>query len=453
MLSVVPIIVEVVSAKSSGISINVNGSDIPSNDSPIIYNGTTFVPLNVLQDALNISLSWDNSSKTLTAVKGDKSGLLIIDNPIATINIGDEKSTLKLTHPPMIINNRVMAPVRFISELFDAEILWDANTQTISIKTESSPSPASESPVGNKNDVNSNGSKGDTGATGPKGDKGDTGSKGDKGDIGATGSQGSTGDTGATGPQGAKGDKGDTSATVPQGDKGDKGDTGATGPQGAKGDKGDTGATGPQGDKGDKGDTGATGPQGDKGDKGDTGATGPQGIQGPQGPQGIQGIQGPQGPAGTSYTNVGFSASGSISSMDSSTIFMNWIDSSPNYPSPDFDPSTGIFTAPEAGKYSIKATVTYKTNRAASVSLGSDIDPVFTVKSDVNNDLIKGYLPILNVNVALILTLRTILASATVTLVGDVELQAGEQVELYYEADGLNLDLSTDIVWSIHQLS
>ena len=61
-------------------------------------------------------------------------------------------------------------------------------------------------------------------------------------------------------------------------------------------------------------------------------------------------------------------------------------------------------------------------------------------------------MPILDVNIALVLTLRTILSSATVTLTGDVELQAGDEVELYYEADGLTLGFNTDIVWSIHRL-
>ncbi|MEK4425588.1 stalk domain-containing protein [Solibacillus sp. FSL K6-1523] len=446
MLLVVPIVVEVPSAKASGISINVNGSDIPSEDSPIIYNGTTLVPLSVLQDVLNISLSWDNTSKMLTAVKGDVLGVLKIDNPVANIKIGDEKNTLTLTQPPMIINNRVMAPVRFISELFGAEILWDATMQTIFIQTETSPSSESENPGENKNDVNSNGIKGDTGATGPQGDKGD---KGDTGATGSQGSKGNKGDTGATGSQGSKGDKGDTGATGP---KGEKGDSNATGSQGSKGDKGDTGATGSQGDKGDKGDTGAAGSQGDPGPVGPMGPQGPQGAPGPAGPMGPQGPQGDPGPAGgTNNANVGFSASSTT--MDSGTISMNWNVQSPYYSSSDFDPATGIFTTPETGKYAIKATVNYKTHAAANISLGREIDPMFTVKLNGNTDLIMGYLPILDVNIALVLTMRTILSSATVTLVGDVELQAGDQVELYYEDDGLTLGFDADIVWSIHQLS
>lgn len=278
------------------------------DDSPIIYNGTTLVPLKVLQDVLDISLSWNNSSKMLTVVKGDKSGLLKIGNPSASITMGNEKNTLNLTQPPMIINNRVMAPIRFISELFDGKITWNANTQTISITTESSSFQGSENSSGAKQDGNSNG------------------------------------------------------------------------------DKQDNDATGPQGNKGDKGDAGAAGPQGDKGDKGDI------------------------GPAGSIYTNEGFSAS-SNNMFSNSNSFTNWSTLSPNYSSPYFDPATGIFTAPETGKYAIQATVSYKTTAPVSISLGQSIDPMFTVKSNGTTDLIKGYLPILDVNIALVLTLRTILGS------------------------------------------
>jgi len=36
--------------------------------------------------------------------------------------------------PPEIVNNRVMVPLRVISEGFDAEVAWDANTQTITVQ-------------------------------------------------------------------------------------------------------------------------------------------------------------------------------------------------------------------------------------------------------------------------------------------------------------------------------
>lgn len=227
------------------------------------------------------------------------------------------------------------------------------------------------------------------------------------------------------------------------------GEKGDPGPPGEKGDKGDTGSSGSRGPQGDKGESG---PQGDKGNKGELGDQGQPGPVGPAGPQGDKGEPGPPGTS-TSVTSEGFSASGSTTSISNSTVLNNWNVNSPYYANSAFDPYTGTFTAPATGKYAIHATVNYKTNAAVSVSIGRDIDPVFTVKKNGNTDLIKGYMPILDVNVALVLTLRTVLSNATVTLTGDVELQAGDTVELYYEADGLDLNFNTDIVWSIHQLS
>ena len=251
------------------------------------------------------------------------------------------------------------------------------------------------------------------------------------------------------------GDKGDPGEKGDKGDKGEPGDQGQPGPAGPQGDKGESGPQGNKGEPGDQGQPGPAGPQGDKGEsgpQGDKGEPGNQGQPGPAGPQGDKGAAGSQGPAGTSVTSEGFSASGTTNPILSSTLFKDWNVASPYYANAAFDPATGIFTAPATGKYAIHATVNYKTKSPVSVSIGSDIDPVFTVKKNGNTDLIKGYMPIFDVNIALVLTLRTILSSATVTLTGDVELQAGDEVELYYEADGLILNFNTDIVWSIHRL-
>lgn len=218
---------------------------------------------------------------------------------------------------------------------------------------------------------------------------------------------------------------------------------------GAKGDQGDKGA---KGETGSTGATGATGAAGAKGDKGDPGAAGPIGPIGPAGDKGDKGDPGATGPTGASYTSEGFSASG-VTTASSSTKFTSWSVASPYYSSPTFNSTTGIFTAPETGKYAIHATINYKTAAAVSVSLRDTVNPIFTVKKNASSNLIKGNLPILHVNIPLVLTLRALLESATVTLSGDVELQAGDQVELYYEDNGLTLTLTTDTVWSIHRLS
>jgi hypothetical protein len=95
------------------------------------------------------------------------------------------------------------------------------------------------------------------------------------------------------------------------------------------------------------------------------------------------------------------------------------------------------------------------------VSLGAGINPAFTVRrtSPTVTDLISGLFPLLNVNVALVLTLRAVLGNGAVTLAGDVQLNAGDVVGLFYDANGLTISLNlggataSGIVWSIFRLS
>ncbi|PES13054.1 hypothetical protein CN488_29160, partial [Bacillus anthracis] len=106
-------------------------------------------------------------------------------------------------------------------------------------------------------------------------------------------------------------------------------------------------------------------------------------------------------------------------------------------------------------------TINYSTLAALTISLGAGVNPAFIIRktSPVTTDLISGLFPILNVNVALVLTLRAILGNGTVTLTGDLSLNVGDVVGLFYEANGLTISLnlggggSDGIVWSCHRIS
>ena len=331
------------------------------------------------------------------------------------------------------------------------------------------------------------GSQGVTGATGPQGPTGltgSTGATGPQGAIGPTGATGATGPqgvigptglTGATGPQGDIGPTGVTGATGPQGIIGPTGNTGATGVTGSQGAIGPTGATGATGSQGVIGPTGATGPQGVTGPTGPTGATGPQGVIGPTGPTGATGSQGitgptgatgPQGPTGPTgatgptVTSEGFSAFLSTASVSASSQLTGWSVAAPYFNSGNFNPTTGNYTVPATGRYIIEATINYATTAVITIALGAGINPAFVVQrsSPTVTSLITGLFPILNVNIALILSLRTILGSGTVTLAGEVQLNAGDIIGLYYVANGLTVGLNlggsgSGIVWSVNQIN
>ncbi|TMN21796.1 hypothetical protein FFL34_06480 [Lentibacillus cibarius] len=138
----------------------------------------------------------------------------------------------------------------------------------------------------------------------------------------------------------------------------------------------------------------------------------------------------------------------------------NWTVSGNFFNGTGFDPATGDYTVPESGRYTIKAVISYNTTAAVGASIGGNVNPAFVVrkKSPTTTDLVSGLFPVLNISVTL-LTLRAVLGNGTVTLTGDVMLNAGDVIGLYYQAEGLNINLNlggsspSGTVWSVHKLA
>lgn len=157
----------------------------------------------------------------------------------------------------------------------------------------------------------------------------------------------------------------------------------------------------------------------------------------------------------------GFSALISSITAAASTQLTGWTITSPYFNSGAFNETTGEYTVPNSGVYIIEAAINYSTTTPITASLGAAVNPTFAVRrtSPIVTDLISGFLPVLDVDVALILTLRSILANGMVSLTGEIDLTAGDVIGLFYEADGLTVTLdlggsgAEGIVWSINRLT
>lgn len=290
---------------------------------------------------------------------------------------------------------------------------------------------------------------------------------------GPPGPVGSIGPAGPTGPAGPPGPASRGTGSDGTGVTGPAGSTGATGIQGVTGASGPTGSVGPTGNAGTPGATGTTGLQGVNGATGiagqigATGATGIPGLNGVTGSTGIQGVTGASGPAGAigptgpNSNLIGFSACLTGVNLTASTQLTNWITTDPFFNGTGFNATTGNYTVPVSGRYSIKATINYRTTLSLSVSIGGSLVPAFLIQrtSPTMTNLITANFPVLDIAV-LVLTIRGILGAGEIVLTGDVNLSSGDVVGLYFFSNGITLNLnlgggtapSPAVVWSMHAL-
>ena len=173
------------------------------------------------------------------------------------------------------------------------------------------------------------------------------------------------------------------------------------------------------------------------------------------------GPPGPEGPPGPSFADVGFSARRASSTISSSGILDNWMINDPNYTGNGFDTATGIYTVPESGRYSIKTIINYNTTARITAGIAQDIQPSFVIRrtAPTATDLLAGLIPTFNTNIALLLELRVILGSSTIALSGDVYLNEDDEIGLFYDSDGLSLNLNlggptaAGTTWSMHKIA
>lgn len=94
-----------------------------------LENDRTLVPMRVIFEALGAQVAWDGDTQTVTATKGGKTMRLELDKNEMYL----DDATVWLDTPPRLIEERTLVPLRAVSESFGADVLWDGDTQRITI--------------------------------------------------------------------------------------------------------------------------------------------------------------------------------------------------------------------------------------------------------------------------------------------------------------------------------
>jgi hypothetical protein len=98
---------------------------------PIIENGRVLVPLRAIFEEMGAEVSWDATTMTATAVKGDTTVILTIGSLEPKIN----GNTKPIDTAGKIVNGRTLAPLRFVCEAFGGSVDWEADSQTAIIRS------------------------------------------------------------------------------------------------------------------------------------------------------------------------------------------------------------------------------------------------------------------------------------------------------------------------------
>lgn len=121
----------IIKFKDNGIKVELDNNILYFDVFPVVQDGRTLVPMRTIFEALGASVEWDGETKSIKAVKNDIEVTLQLGSDILVKN-GKET---KLDVVPQVIDGRTLVPVRAISDSFDIKVLWDGNTQTVSLYT------------------------------------------------------------------------------------------------------------------------------------------------------------------------------------------------------------------------------------------------------------------------------------------------------------------------------
>lgn len=127
------IIVSNGASNSIPITMYMNGNHIATDVLPYTSNGTTYVPIKALTDAIGITdVTFQSDEKSVTITDVRKTLKLFINQSYVLVN----NHEYYINAQPTIVDGRTMVPLEFISENFGCEIAWDKLTRSILITKE-----------------------------------------------------------------------------------------------------------------------------------------------------------------------------------------------------------------------------------------------------------------------------------------------------------------------------
>ena len=112
-----------------------------------IQNDITMVPLRFISETLGCEIQWDHDAKKVTVTKADETVVLTIGDINAVSSSGGQTKTTQLLAAPVILNDRTMVPLRFVSENLGCYVEYIEPTRQVLITDETPAVVVGEIPI------------------------------------------------------------------------------------------------------------------------------------------------------------------------------------------------------------------------------------------------------------------------------------------------------------------
>lgn len=134
ILILIMVLVFSTTAAAAGPKVYLDGRALHFDVDPVIENNRSLVPLRDIFEAMGAKVEWDQQNQTACAVKGNTTVKLTVGNTRPMVN----GKVQALDTAAKIVNQRILAPLRFVGEAFGGTVSWEQTANRIDIITQSS---------------------------------------------------------------------------------------------------------------------------------------------------------------------------------------------------------------------------------------------------------------------------------------------------------------------------
>ncbi len=116
-------------AMGQPVTVVIDGQVLALDQPAMTLGERVFVPLRGVFESLGAQVTYVANTRSIKAVRGTTEVALTVGSRQAYVN-GEARS---LDAPPVVMGERVMVPLRFVSEALGAQVKWQAYNRTVSI--------------------------------------------------------------------------------------------------------------------------------------------------------------------------------------------------------------------------------------------------------------------------------------------------------------------------------